>query len=145
MLLWSFLLEPLAKNLIEVETDQRWNSSSKCALESLHYIGKMCTSEYPYGRGEDLLQIQRNLPIDGKLVHSIIISIFLFDHVVRTKAWLPITEVCESHYRIDLKIWEIKCKILQYSQRYSFSLIHSLWNYSEYVHLYMTQYDYVYR
>jgi hypothetical protein len=24
----------------------------KCSLESVHYIGKICTSEYPYGRGE---------------------------------------------------------------------------------------------
>jgi hypothetical protein len=31
----------------------RWNSWSKCALENVHYFGKMvCTSEYPYGRRE---------------------------------------------------------------------------------------------
>jgi hypothetical protein len=31
---------------------RRWNYWSKWALESAHFIGKMCTSEFPYGRGE---------------------------------------------------------------------------------------------
>jgi hypothetical protein len=40
----------------------------RCALESVHYIGKMCTSEYPYVRLERRLVIKTK---DGKLVHNI--------------------------------------------------------------------------
>jgi hypothetical protein len=67
----------------------RLNSCSKCALESVHYMGKMCTSEYPYGRGERRLVINTKesaYTVDGKLVHSINISIVFVWYVVRTKA-----------------------------------------------------------
>jgi hypothetical protein len=52
----------------------------------VHFIGKMCTSEYPYGREEERLVINtKESAIDGKLVRSNNISIFLYDLVVRTK------------------------------------------------------------
>jgi hypothetical protein len=51
----------------------------KCVHQNIHMEGER----------EDLLRYiyENNLPIDGKLVDSINISIkFLYDHVVRTRA-----------------------------------------------------------
>jgi hypothetical protein len=98
------------ETVLPVKSDQRIDCVVKCERyqseggildRSAHYIGKMCASEYPYGRGERKLVINTKesaYTVDGKLVHSIDFSIFLYDHGVRTKALLPITEVCESHY-----------------------------------------------
>jgi hypothetical protein len=58
--------------------DLRWNSSSRCTLDSVHYIGQCVpTSEYPYGRGEMGLTIKNEKLALENLSHMTLYKTFV--------------------------------------------------------------------